>query len=76
MPFYLFISLQLVVEAMQSHPESPHVHLLATACVFNLTTRDLAEVMPVRLMSATVTQLLHAMENFPNIQQVESNIKI
>ncbi|XP_027875365.1 protein zyg-11 homolog isoform X1 [Xiphophorus couchianus] len=65
--------LKLVVEAMQSHPESPHVHLLATACVFNLTTRDLAEVMPVRLMSATVTQLLHAMETFPNIQQVQSN---
>ncbi|XP_008431398.1 protein zyg-11 homolog isoform X1 [Poecilia reticulata] len=65
--------LKLVVEDMRSHPESPHVHLLATACVFNLTTRDLAEVMPVRLMSATVTQLLHAMETFPNIQQVQSN---
>ncbi|XP_054889767.1 protein zyg-11 homolog isoform X3 [Poeciliopsis prolifica] len=65
--------LKLVVEAMQSHPESPHVHLLATACVFNLTTRDLAEVMPVRLMSSMVTQLLHAMATFPDIQQVQSN---
>ncbi|KAM4557726.1 protein zyg-11 homolog [Fundulus diaphanus] len=66
-------TLKLVVEAMLSHPESPHVHLVATACVFNLTTQDLAEAMPVSLMSRTVTQLLHAMRTFPNHQQVQKN---
>ncbi|XP_038124608.1 protein zyg-11 homolog isoform X2 [Cyprinodon tularosa] len=65
--------LQLVLEAMQSHPESLHVHLVATACVFNLTKQDMAEDMPVRLMSSTVTQLLHAMKTFPNQQQVQKN---
>ncbi|KAM4727721.1 protein zyg-11 homolog isoform 2-T2 [Anableps anableps] len=66
-------TLKLVVEAMQSHPKSPDVHLVATACVFNLTTQDLAEAMPVSLMSSAVTQLLHAMKTFPNHQQVQKN---
>uniref|UniRef100_A0A3Q2PLJ0 Protein zyg-11 homolog n=1 Tax=Fundulus heteroclitus TaxID=8078 RepID=A0A3Q2PLJ0_FUNHE len=66
-------NLKLVVEAMLSHPESPHVHLVATACVFNLTTQDLAEAVPVSLMSRTVSQLLHAMRTFPNHQQVQKN---
>ncbi|MEQ2240969.1 hypothetical protein ILYODFUR_020553, partial [Ilyodon furcidens] len=66
-------TLKLVVEAMQNHPVSSHVHLGATACVFNLTTQDLAEAMPISLMSSTVTQLLHAMETFPNHQQVQKN---
>lgn len=58
---------------MQSHPTSLHVHLVATACVFNLTTQDLAEAMPVSLLSATVTQLLYTMKMFPNHQQVQKN---
>ncbi|XP_041847427.1 protein zyg-11 homolog isoform X2 [Melanotaenia boesemani] len=65
--------LKLVVSAMQSHPSSLHVHLVATACVFNLTTQDLAEAMPVSLISSTVTQLLHTMKTFPNHQQVQKN---
>ncbi|CAJ1071728.1 protein zyg-11 homolog [Xyrichtys novacula] len=40
--------LKLVLSGMQSHPTSLHVHLVATACVFNLTTQDLAEAMPVQ----------------------------
>lgn len=55
---------------MQSHPASLHVHLVATACVFNLTTQDLAEVMPVSLLSSAVTRLLYAMKTFPNHPQV------
>ncbi|KAM9719608.1 protein zyg-11 homolog isoform 2-T2 [Menidia menidia] len=66
-------TLKLVVSAMQSHPTSLHVHLVATACVFNLTTQDLAEAMPVGLISSTVSQLLHAMRTFPNNQQVQKN---
>uniref|UniRef100_A0A3Q0S3R2 Zyg-11 family member, cell cycle regulator, like n=1 Tax=Amphilophus citrinellus TaxID=61819 RepID=A0A3Q0S3R2_AMPCI len=62
--------LKLVVSGMQSHPTSLHVHLVATACVFNLTTQDLAEAMPISLLSSTVTQLLHTMKKFPNHQQV------
>ncbi|XP_028283493.1 protein zyg-11 homolog [Parambassis ranga] len=65
--------LKLVVSAMQSHPTSLHVHLVATACVFNLTTQDLAEAMSVSLLSSTVTQLLYAMKNFPNNHQVQKN---
>ncbi|XP_074544558.1 protein zyg-11 homolog isoform X2 [Halichoeres trimaculatus] len=65
--------LKLVLSGMQSHPTSLHVHLVATACVFNLTTQDLAEAMPVSLLSCTVTQLLHAMKTFPNHQQVQKN---
>ncbi|XP_053185366.1 protein zyg-11 homolog isoform X3 [Scomber japonicus] len=65
--------LKLVLSAMQSHPASPHVHLVATACVFNLTTQDMAEAMPVRLLSSTVTQLLNAMKTFPKHQQVQKN---
>ncbi|KAG8013959.1 Protein zyg-11-like protein, partial [Nibea albiflora] len=64
---------QLVLSGMQSHPTSLHVHLVATACVFNLTTQDLAEGMPVSLLSSTVTQLLHTMKTFPNHQQVQKN---
>ncbi|XP_034558691.1 protein zyg-11 homolog [Notolabrus celidotus] len=65
--------LKLVLSGMQNHPTSLHVHLVATACVFNLTTQDLAEAMPVSLLSCTVTQLLHAMKTFPNHQQVQKN---
>ncbi|XP_030606880.1 protein zyg-11 homolog isoform X1 [Archocentrus centrarchus] len=65
--------LKLVVSGMQSHPTSLHVHLVATACVFNLTTQDLAEAMPISLLSSTVTQLLHTMKKFPNHQQVQKN---
>lgn len=55
---------------MQSHRSSLHVHVIATACVFSLTTQDLAEAMPVGLLGAAVAQLLHAMKTFPNHQQV------
>lgn len=55
---------------MQSHRSSLHVHVLATACVFSLTTQDLAEAMPVGLLGAAVAQLLYAMKTFPNHQQV------
>ncbi|XP_070701180.1 protein zyg-11 homolog [Pempheris klunzingeri] len=65
--------LKLVLCGMQSHPTSLHVHLVATACVFNLTTQDLAEAMPVGLLSSTVTQLLYTMKTFPNHQQVQKN---
>uniref|UniRef100_A0A8C7YSU9 Zyg-11 family member, cell cycle regulator, like n=1 Tax=Oryzias sinensis TaxID=183150 RepID=A0A8C7YSU9_9TELE len=65
--------LELVLGAMKSHPSSLHVHLVATACVFNLTTQDLAEAMPVSLICSTITQLLHAMKTFPNHQQVQKN---
>ncbi|XP_028988285.1 protein zyg-11 homolog isoform X2 [Betta splendens] len=65
--------LKLVLAAMQSHPASLHIHLVATATVYNLTTRDLAEALPLRLLSATVTQLLHAMKTFPSHQQVQRN---
>ncbi|XP_042353856.1 protein zyg-11 homolog [Plectropomus leopardus] len=65
--------LKLVLSAMQSHPTSLHVHLVATACVFNLTTSDLAEAMPVSLLSSTVSQLLFSMKTFPNHQQVQKN---
>lgn len=57
---------------MQKHPTSLHIHLVATACVFNLTTQDLAQAMPISLLSSTVTQLLNTMKNFPNHQQVRS----
>ncbi|KAM3866052.1 protein zyg-11 homolog [Diretmus argenteus] len=65
--------LKLVLSGMQSHLTSLNVQLVATACVFNLTTQDLAEAMPVHLLSTTVTQLLRAMKNFPNHQQVQKN---
>lgn len=65
--------LKLVLSGMQSHPTSLHVHLVATACVFNLTTQDLAEAMPVTLLTSTVTQLLLAMKTFPSHPQVQKN---
>uniref|UniRef100_A0AAQ5Y573 Protein zer-1 homolog-like C-terminal domain-containing protein n=1 Tax=Amphiprion ocellaris TaxID=80972 RepID=A0AAQ5Y573_AMPOC len=64
--------LKLVVSAMQSHPTSLHVHLVATACVFNLTTQDLAEAMSVSLLSSTIAQLLYAMKTFPNHHQLST----
>ncbi|XP_014266390.3 protein zyg-11 homolog isoform X3 [Maylandia zebra] len=64
--------LKLVVSGMQRHPTSLHIHLVATACVFNLTTQDLAQAMPISLLSSTVTQLLNTMKNFPNHQQLST----
>lgn len=62
--------LQLVLGAMQSHRSSLHVQLISSACVFDLTTRDLAEALPLSLLSAAVGRLLDAMKTFPNHQQV------
>lgn len=59
---------------MRCHPTSPHVHLVATACVFNLTTQDLAEVLPVALLSATLAQLLSSMKTFPGHRQVSQRL--
>lgn len=61
---------------MQSHPTSPRVHLVATACVFNLTTQDLAEALPVALLSATAAQLLCAMKTFPGHPQVSQRLRL
>lgn len=55
---------------MRSHRSSLHVQVISTACVFNLTTQDLAAAMPARLLGAAVAQLLYAMKTFPNHQQV------
>lgn len=62
--------LQLVLGAMQSHRSSLHVQLISSACVFDLTSRDLAEALPLSLLSAAVARLLDAMKTFPNHQQV------
>ncbi|XP_068558043.1 protein zyg-11 homolog isoform X3 [Cebidichthys violaceus] len=64
--------LELVLSRMQSHPTSLHVHLVASACAFNLTTQDLAVAMPVSLISSTVTRLLYAMKTYPNHQQLST----
>ncbi|XP_037132213.1 protein zyg-11 homolog isoform X2 [Syngnathus acus] len=65
--------LELVLRSMQSHPTSLHVHLVATACVFNLTAQDQAEAMPVGLLRYAVTQLLHSMKTFQQHTQVQKN---
>uniref|UniRef100_A0AAY4D7T7 Protein zer-1 homolog-like C-terminal domain-containing protein n=1 Tax=Denticeps clupeoides TaxID=299321 RepID=A0AAY4D7T7_9TELE len=65
--------LKLVSTAMQSHAHSLHVQLLATACVFNLTSQDLAIGIPLRLLGNIVRQLLAAMRNFPNHEQLQKN---
>ena len=55
---------------MKNHEQSLHVQLVATACVFNLTTQDKTLGMPLELLRITVHQLLTAMRNFPNHEQV------
>ncbi|CAF97606.1 unnamed protein product [Tetraodon nigroviridis] len=65
--------LKLVLEVMQSHRSSLHVQVISTACVFKLTTQDLAEATPLRLLAAAVAQLLCAMQTFPNQQQLQMN---
>uniref|UniRef100_A0A8C6TXY5 Si:ch1073-82l19.1 n=1 Tax=Neogobius melanostomus TaxID=47308 RepID=A0A8C6TXY5_9GOBI len=65
--------LKLVLSAMKSHPSSLQVQLVATACVFNLTTQDQAEAMPVPLLCSTVAQLLLAMKTFPSHTQLQKN---
>ncbi|XP_049603226.1 protein zyg-11 homolog isoform X2 [Syngnathus scovelli] len=65
--------LELVVKSMQSHPTSLLIHLLATACVFNLTALDQAKALPVGLLCYTVTQLLRSMKTFHQHTQVQKN---
>ncbi|XP_059915735.1 protein zyg-11 homolog [Gadus macrocephalus] len=65
--------LQLVLAGMRSHPSSLQVQLVASACVFSLTTQDLAEAMPPRLLAAAVDQLLLSMQSFPSHAQVQKN---
>ncbi|XP_077415722.1 protein zyg-11 homolog isoform X2 [Vanacampus margaritifer] len=65
--------LELVLRAMQCHPACLHVHLVATACVINLTTQEQVEAMSVRLLCSTVTQLLQSMKTFHEHTQVQKN---
>ncbi|XP_061694408.1 protein zyg-11 homolog isoform X6 [Syngnathoides biaculeatus] len=65
--------LELVLRSMRSHPACLHVHLLATACVFNLITQDRAKAMSPRLLGATVAQLLRSMKTFDRHTQVQKN---
>ncbi|XP_065133113.1 protein zyg-11 homolog [Paramisgurnus dabryanus] len=65
--------LKLVSEAIRHHLDSLHVQLVATACVFNLTTLELALEMPLRLLGTVVKQLLITMKNFPNHEQLQKN---
>uniref|UniRef100_A0A8C5FE72 Protein zyg-11 homolog n=1 Tax=Gadus morhua TaxID=8049 RepID=A0A8C5FE72_GADMO len=65
--------LQLVLAGMRSHPSSLQVQLVASACVFSLTTQDLAEAMAPRLLAAAVDQLLLSMQSFPSHAQVQKN---
>lgn len=67
---YSLCELQLVSMGMKNHEQSLHVQLVATACVFNLTTQDKTLGMPLELLRITVHQLLTAMRNFPNHEQV------
>ncbi|XP_056599081.1 protein zyg-11 homolog isoform X3 [Triplophysa dalaica] len=65
--------LKLVSDGMQHHTDSLHVQLVATACVFNLTTLELVQGMPLHLLETVVQQLLTAVKNFPNYEQLQKN---
>lgn len=65
--------LKLVLAAMQHHTGSLQVQLVASACVFNLTVQELVLGIPLRLLGNVVQQLLTAMKNFPNQEQLQKN---
>ncbi|XP_057189617.1 protein zyg-11 homolog isoform X1 [Triplophysa rosa] len=65
--------LKLVSDGMRHHTDSLHVQLVATACVFNLTTLELVQGMPLHLLETVVQQLLTAVKNFPNYEQLQKN---
>uniref|UniRef100_A0A4W4E133 Protein zer-1 homolog-like C-terminal domain-containing protein n=1 Tax=Electrophorus electricus TaxID=8005 RepID=A0A4W4E133_ELEEL len=65
--------LKLVCSAMQKHSDSASVQLVATACVFNLTSLELAQEMPLSLLGNVVRQVLAAMKNFPSNEQIQKN---
>ncbi|XP_016372178.1 protein zyg-11 homolog [Sinocyclocheilus rhinocerous] len=65
--------LKLVLAGMRHHTDSLHVQLVASACVFNLTVQELVLGMPLRLLGNVVQQLLAAMKNFPNHEQLQKN---
>ncbi|XP_043109599.1 protein zyg-11 homolog isoform X2 [Puntigrus tetrazona] len=65
--------LKLVLAGMRHHTDSLHVQLVASACVFNLTVQELVLGMPLRLLGNVVQQLLTAMKNFPNHEQLQKN---
>jgi len=69
MYMWLFL-LQLVLAGMKHHTDSLHVQLVATACVFNLTVQEMVLGMSLHLVGTVVQQLLTAMKNFPNHEQV------
>ncbi|KAL1279771.1 hypothetical protein QQF64_014371 [Cirrhinus molitorella] len=65
--------LKLVLDGMRHHTDSLHVQLVASACVFNLTVQELVLGMPLRLLGNVIQQLLTAMKNFPNHEQLQKN---
>ncbi|XP_050952005.1 protein zyg-11 homolog isoform X2 [Labeo rohita] len=65
--------LKLVLAGMRQHADSLHVQLVASACVFNLTIQELVLGMPLRLLGNVIQQLLIAMKNFPNHEQLQKN---
>ncbi|KAG1933660.1 protein zyg-11 homolog isoform X1 [Pimephales promelas] len=65
--------IKLVLAGMKHHTDSLHVQLVATACVFNLTVQEMVLGMSLHLVGTVVQQLLTAMKNFPNHEQLQKN---
>lgn len=64
---------ELVVPAMEAHPEKFGVQMAATACLYNLTRSDQAKHMHPRTLRRAVVLTMNAMECFPLEFQLQKN---
>ncbi|XP_062850634.1 protein zyg-11 homolog [Trichomycterus rosablanca] len=63
--------LKLVCSGMKTHPECSAVQVTGSMCLYNLTSLDLAEQMPLGLMGNVVRHVLTTMRNFPDHKEIQ-----
>ncbi|XP_053346896.1 protein zyg-11 homolog isoform X2 [Clarias gariepinus] len=65
--------LELVYLGMKAHSECGRVQVSGTACVFNLTILELAEVMSQRLLGNVMRHIVNTMRKFPDHREIQRN---
>lgn len=63
----------MVYLGMKAHSECVGVQVSGSACVFNLTSLELAEGMSQRLLGDVMRQIINTMRNFPDHKQVHTH---
>ncbi|XP_064625443.1 protein zyg-11 homolog B-like isoform X2 [Lineus longissimus] len=65
--------LELLIPGAENHPDHLSVQMAATACMYNLSKGERGASLHPKWLKEIVRLTMAAMENFPNVQQLQKN---